>query len=41
MGICKCNKKRVTQNFCYEHRKNVCEFCMINSHPSVSDPLNN
>jgi len=34
MGICKCSKKRVTSTFCFEHRVNVCEFCMVNSHPA-------
>lgn len=33
MGLCKCPKKRVTQHFCFEHRVNVCEFCMVNAHP--------
>lgn len=36
MGICKCSKRRVTQQFCFEHRVNVCEFCMVNGHPAVS-----
>ncbi|KHJ40844.1 Plus-3 domain protein [Trichuris suis] len=32
MGLCKCAKKRVTQMFCYEHRVNVCEYCIIEEH---------
>ncbi|KAI2805503.1 Zinc finger protein-like 1 [Blomia tropicalis] len=28
MGLCKCPKKKVTNHFCFEHRVNVCEFCM-------------
>ncbi|XP_037089967.1 zinc finger protein-like 1 homolog [Pollicipes pollicipes] len=33
MGLCKCSKRKVTNQFCFEHRVNVCEFCMVNSHP--------
>ncbi|RWS24878.1 zinc finger protein-like 1 [Leptotrombidium deliense] len=33
MGLCKCPKKKVTQQFCFEHKVNVCEFCMISDHP--------
>ncbi|KAG5449471.1 Zinc finger protein-like 1 [Clonorchis sinensis] len=32
MGLCKCERKRVTNLFCFEHRVNVCEFCMVASH---------
>ncbi|CDW53417.1 Zinc finger protein 1 [Trichuris trichiura] len=32
MGLCKCRRKRVTQMFCYEHRVNVCEYCIIEEH---------
>jgi len=32
MGLCKCPKRRVTQHFCFEHKVNVCEFCMIHDH---------
>ncbi|CAH8573710.1 unnamed protein product [Dicrocoelium dendriticum] len=32
MGLCKCERKRVTNLFCFEHRVNVCEFCMVSSH---------
>ncbi|XP_031620215.1 zinc finger protein-like 1 homolog [Contarinia nasturtii] len=33
MGLCKCPKRLVTNQFCFEHRVNVCEHCMVNSHP--------
>ncbi|GLH02185.1 Uncharacterized protein GBIM_08222 [Gryllus bimaculatus] len=33
MGLCKCPKRRVTNQFCFEHRVNVCEFCMVTNHP--------
>jgi len=33
MGLCKCPKKKVTNQFCFEHRVNVCENCMVTSHP--------
>ncbi|ALC47418.1 CG5382 [Drosophila busckii] len=33
MGLCKCPKKLVTNQFCFEHRVNVCEHCMVQSHP--------
>jgi len=36
MGLCKCPKKRVTNQFCFEHRVNVCENCMVTNHPKVS-----
>lgn len=36
MGLCKCPKKKVTQQFCFEHKVNVCEFCMVNEHQTVS-----
>ncbi|XP_023330295.1 zinc finger protein-like 1 homolog [Eurytemora carolleeae] len=32
MGLCKCPKRKVTNQFCFEHRVNVCEHCMVNSH---------
>lgn len=35
MGLCKCPKRLVTNQFCYEHRVNVCEHCMVQSHPKV------
>ena len=35
MGLCKCPRRRVTPLFCFEHRVNVCESCMISSHPKV------
>lgn len=34
MGLCKCPKKKVTNQFCYEHRVNVCEHCMVSQHPT-------
>lgn len=33
MGLCKCPKRQVTNQFCFEHRVNVCENCMVTSHP--------
>ncbi len=35
MGLCKCPKRKVTNQFCFEHRVNVCEHCMVNSHKKV------
>ena len=32
MGLCKCPKRMVTNQFCFEHRVNVCEHCMVSSH---------
>lgn len=32
MGLCKCPKKKVTNQFCFEHRVNVCEHCLVSSH---------
>uniref|UniRef100_T1I0L6 Zinc finger protein-like 1 homolog n=1 Tax=Rhodnius prolixus TaxID=13249 RepID=T1I0L6_RHOPR len=32
MGLCKCPKKKVTNLFCYEHRVNVCQSCMVKHH---------
>ncbi|XP_055948864.1 zinc finger protein-like 1 homolog [Argiope bruennichi] len=32
MGLCKCPKKKVTNQFCFEHRVNVCENCMVTNH---------
>lgn len=37
MGLCKCPKRDVTNQFCYEHRVNVCENCMVKSHPKVRE----
>ncbi|XP_014662008.1 PREDICTED: zinc finger protein-like 1 [Priapulus caudatus] len=34
MGLCKCSKKKVTNLFCFEHRVNVCEHCLVNNHKS-------
>ncbi|TPX30212.1 hypothetical protein SmJEL517_g06171 [Synchytrium microbalum] len=31
MGLCKC--RNVTNLFCFEHRKNVCEKCILSDHP--------
>lgn len=36
MGLCKCPKKKVTNQFCFEHRVNVCEHCLVSNHPRVS-----
>lgn len=33
MGLCKCPKKKVTTQFCFEHRVNVCEHCLVSNHP--------
>ncbi|XP_071507391.1 zinc finger protein-like 1 homolog [Diadema antillarum] len=33
MGLCKCPKRKVTNLFCFEHRVNVCEHCMVANHP--------
>ncbi|XP_066906453.1 zinc finger protein-like 1 homolog [Halyomorpha halys] len=33
MGLCKCPKRKVTTQFCYEHRVNVCEYCVVLNHP--------
>ena len=35
MGLCKCPKRKVTNLFCYEHRVNVCEYCLVQNHPKV------
>ena len=32
MGLCKCPKRKVTNQFCFEHRVNVCEHCMVAAH---------
>ncbi|GMT09743.1 hypothetical protein PFISCL1PPCAC_1040, partial [Pristionchus fissidentatus] len=32
MGLCKCPKKNMTSLFCYEHRVNVCEHCLLDNH---------
>jgi len=32
MGLCKCPKRKVTNQFCFEHRVNVCEHCMVQNH---------
>ncbi|XP_065510187.1 zinc finger protein-like 1 isoform X3 [Caloenas nicobarica] len=32
MGLCKCPKRRVTNLFCFEHRVNVCESCLVSGH---------
>lgn len=37
MGLCKCPKRKVTNLFCFEHRVNVCEWCLVANHESVSD----
>ena len=35
MGLCKCPQRKVTNQFCFEHRVNVCEHCMVNRHQKV------
>ncbi|VDD79422.1 unnamed protein product [Mesocestoides corti] len=35
MGLCKCDRKKVTNLFCFEHRVNVCEFCLTTNHPTL------
>nr|ACO14904.1 Zinc finger protein-like 1 [Caligus clemensi] len=32
MGLCKCPRRNMTNQFCYEHRVNVCENCMVDNH---------
>ena len=32
MGLCKCERRKVTNLFCFECKVNVCEHCMIESH---------
>ncbi len=39
MGLCKCPKKKVTNLFCFEHRVNVCEHCLVSNHPKVGIAL--
>uniref|UniRef100_A0A915D8S8 Zinc finger protein-like 1 homolog n=1 Tax=Ditylenchus dipsaci TaxID=166011 RepID=A0A915D8S8_9BILA len=34
MGLCKCPKRKVTNLFCFEHRVNVCESCLVANHES-------
>lgn len=36
MGLCKCPKRQVTTQFCFEHRVNVCENCMVVNHTKVN-----
>lgn len=36
MGLCKCPKKKVTNLFCFEHRVNVCENCLVANHAKVN-----
>ena len=36
MGLCKCPKRKVTNQFCFEHRVNVCEHCIVQNHPKVN-----
>ena len=39
MGLCKCPLRKVTNLFCFEHRVNVCEHCIVKRHPKVSRNL--
>ncbi|XP_058876731.1 zinc finger protein-like 1 [Acipenser ruthenus] len=32
MGLCKCPKRKVTNIFCFEHRVNVCDHCLVSNH---------
>ncbi|XP_065183515.1 zinc finger protein-like 1 [Sycon ciliatum] len=32
MGLCKCPKRKVTNLFCFEHKVNVCEYCIVGEH---------
>uniref|UniRef100_A0A6G3MH88 Zinc finger protein-like 1 homolog (Trinotate prediction) n=1 Tax=Henneguya salminicola TaxID=69463 RepID=A0A6G3MH88_HENSL len=32
MGICRCHRLSTTNHFCYEHRMNVCQYCVLESH---------
>uniref|UniRef100_A0A2K5KJL3 Zinc finger protein-like 1 n=3 Tax=Cercopithecinae TaxID=9528 RepID=A0A2K5KJL3_CERAT len=36
MGLCKCPKRKVTNLFCFEHRVNVCEHCLVANHAKIS-----
>ncbi len=35
MGLCKCEKRKVTTLFCFEHQVNVCEHCLLAEHSRV------
>ena len=35
MGLCKCPLKKVTNLFCFEHRVNVCDSCLLSNHAQV------
>lgn len=35
MGLCKCQKRKVTNLFCFEHDVNVCEYCLVADHERV------
>lgn len=37
MGLCKCPKRKVTNLFCFEHRVNVCEHCLVSNHNKVGE----
>lgn len=32
MGLCRCPRKKVTNLFCFEHRVNVCDYCLVDQH---------
>ncbi|XP_052864085.1 zinc finger protein-like 1 homolog [Anopheles cruzii] len=36
MGLCKCPKRQITTQFCFEHRVNVCENCMVVNHTTCT-----
>ncbi|KAF0993158.1 hypothetical protein HZS_7198 [Henneguya salminicola] len=35
MGICRCHRLSTTNHFCYEHRMNVCQYCVLESHQNA------
>jgi hypothetical protein len=35
MGLCKCQRRKVTNLFCFEHDVNVCEYCLVADHERV------
>ena len=39
MGLCKCPKRKVTNLFCFVHRVNVCEHCIVDGHARVWNSL--
>ncbi len=39
MGLCKCQKRKVTNLFCFEHDVNVCEDCLVADHERVNQRI--